>query len=354
MAIDFPSSPSLNDIYTYGSQQYKWNGTVWNLVVTELTGPTGPQGPTGPASTVTGPTGSTGPTGRYGSFALQASTPPTSAISGDAWFDANTGQIYVYYDGYWVESASSIGGVTGPTGAQGSIGTTGATGATGATGSVGPTGPASTVAGPTGATGAQGETGLRGATGPFGPTGPGGPTGATGPSVTGPTGPQGPQYSSAVLARRQSTPISLTSSVDTRVGWNITDPENSKGSSTLAYDSTTQVGRFTNTSGVTKTYVVTWQINFGPDTTGSRATWIYHNTADTNSVTAPQKRQGEIRVGTNSDFTVITSSSVVVLDNAEFFEVWAWQSSGNALSIGGSIGSRVESGYSNKIQIVEI
>ena len=353
MAIDFPSSPALNAIYTYGSQQYKWNGTVWNLVVTELTGPTGPTGAVGPASTVTGPTGSTGPTGRYGSFALQSSTPPTSAVSGDAWFDANTGQIYVYYDGYWVESASSIGGVTGPTGPSG-FGATGPTGPSGAQGITGPTGAASTVAGATGATGPQGESGVRGATGPFGPTGSQGPTGPTGPSVTGPTGSQGPQYSSTVLARRQNTPVSLVTSVETRVGWNITDPDNSKGSSTLAYDSTTQVGRFTNTSGVTKTYVVTWQINFGSETAGSRATWIYHNTADTNSILAPQKRQGEVHVGTNSDFTILTSSSVVVLDNAEFFEVWAWQSSGNSLSIGGSIGLRVESGYSNKIQIVEI
>jgi hypothetical protein len=353
MAIDFPSSPSLNETYSYGTQQWEWNGSVWNLVVTELTGPTGPTGPQGPASTVTGPTGSTGPTGRYGSFALQASTPPTSAISGDAWFDATTGQIYVYYDGYWVESASSVGGVTGPTGPS-VTGPTGPQGAVGATGATGATGPASTVAGPIGATGPIGETGLRGATGPLGATGPQGVVGPTGPSVTGPTGPQGPQYSSAVLARRQTTPIALVSSTETRIGWNITDSDNSKGSSTLSYDGTTQVGRFTNTSGVTKTYLVTWQINFGSDTNGARATWIYHNTANPASVTAPQRRQGEVHVGTNNDFTVVTSSSVVVLDNSEFFEVWAWQSSGNSLSIGGAVGTRVESGYSNKIQIVEI
>jgi hypothetical protein len=156
------------------------------------------------------------------------------------------------------------------------------------------------------------------------------------------------------MARRQTTPISLVDSTETRIGWNITDSDNSKGSSTLSYDGATQVGRFTNISGVTKTYVVTWQVNFGPETAGARATWIYHNTANPASITAPQKRQGEIHTGTNNDFTVLTSSTVVVLDNSEFFEVWAWQSSGNSLSIGGSIGTRVESGYSNKIQIVEI
>jgi hypothetical protein len=35
---------------------------------------------------------------------------------GDAWFDSASGQIYVYFDSYWVESASSNIGPTGPTG----------------------------------------------------------------------------------------------------------------------------------------------------------------------------------------------------------------------------------------------
>ena len=56
MAIDFPSSPVLNEQYTYGGQVYEWNGTVWRLVRTSVVGPTGP----------TGPTGATGPAGVFG------------------------------------------------------------------------------------------------------------------------------------------------------------------------------------------------------------------------------------------------------------------------------------------------
>jgi hypothetical protein len=158
-AIDFPNSPTVNQLFTSGSQTWIWTGTVWNLVISQVVGPTGPQGSTGAASNVTGPTGA------RGAFVAQAATPPSNPNLGDAWFNSETGQIYVYYDSYWVESASS------------NVGPAGSTGATG------PTGPASTVVGPTGPTGVTGATGPRGITGP---------TGAKGLDVTGPTGPQGP------------------------------------------------------------------------------------------------------------------------------------------------------------------
>ncbi len=204
-AIDFPNSPTLNQTFTSGVQTWQWDGTSWNLVISAVVGPTGPTGAQGAASTVTGPTGPTG------IFAVAASTPPGSPDEGDAWFNAETGRLFVYYDGYWVESASSNVGsqgptgatgptgpnstVTGPTGAQGPTGATGAQGPTGATGAQGlyVTGPT----GPQGPTGIRGITGPQGIQGPTGPTGAAGPTGSqgevgeTGPSVTGPTGPTG-------------------------------------------------------------------------------------------------------------------------------------------------------------------
>jgi len=91
-AIDFPNSPSLNQVFTVGDNSWKWNGTTWN-VVRIATGATGPTGVTGP----TGATGVTGPTG------------------------------------------VGATGVTGPTGATGATGPTGV-GATGATGATGPQG----------------------------------------------------------------------------------------------------------------------------------------------------------------------------------------------------------------------
>lgn len=205
-AIDFPDTPSVNDQFTDGVSTWVWTGVAWDLIVSPVVGPTGPTGASGADSSVAGPTGPTG------AFTIQASTPPESADPGDAWFNSETGQIYVYYDDYWVESASSnIGpaGPTGPTGAAGPEGAastiTGPAGPTGATGPQGNTGPTGANGlditgptgpyGPTGAQGATGPTGERGVSGPLGPVGPTGPEGPTGPdglSVTGATGPAGP------------------------------------------------------------------------------------------------------------------------------------------------------------------
>lgn len=32
MAVDFPTSPAVNDTYTFNGYTWKWNGTVWNMV----------------------------------------------------------------------------------------------------------------------------------------------------------------------------------------------------------------------------------------------------------------------------------------------------------------------------------
>jgi hypothetical protein len=101
--------------------------------------------------------------GDQGNFTISASTAPSTPTAGDAWFNSTTGQIFVYYDSFWVESASSTIGPAGPTGPTG------------------PQGAPSTVTGPTGAS----------ITGPTGPRGNTGPTGTSGISITGPTGPQG-------------------------------------------------------------------------------------------------------------------------------------------------------------------
>jgi len=49
-AIDFPNSPSVNDLFTVGTRTWRWTGTIWESVATPgPTGPTGPSGPSGPA-----------------------------------------------------------------------------------------------------------------------------------------------------------------------------------------------------------------------------------------------------------------------------------------------------------------
>ena len=104
MAIDFPDSPEIGEIYTFGTQTYVWNGIAWRLVRTSAVGPTGPTGPagedstaigstgptgpegptgpTGPASTVTGPTGATGPAGSFGFTPWTTYTPVWSSNGG--------------------------------------------------------------------------------------------------------------------------------------------------------------------------------------------------------------------------------------------------------------------------------
>lgn len=121
-AIDFPNSPTLNQEFTSGNTTWKWDGVSWNVIRTPVVGPTGP----------TGPTGATGATGAWNYY---STTPPTGANTGDAWFDPNTGSIFIFYDGYWVETGAAPVGPTGPAGVTGPTGPAGATGATGATGS---------------------------------------------------------------------------------------------------------------------------------------------------------------------------------------------------------------------------
>jgi hypothetical protein len=49
MALDFPSSPSVDQIHSAGGKSWRWDGTSWVAVTgAGATGPTGPAGPTGP------------------------------------------------------------------------------------------------------------------------------------------------------------------------------------------------------------------------------------------------------------------------------------------------------------------
>lgn len=57
MPIDFPNSPTTNQVFVSGNRSWIWNGSTWDISPTIVTGPTGPIGPTGAPSTVTGPMG---------------------------------------------------------------------------------------------------------------------------------------------------------------------------------------------------------------------------------------------------------------------------------------------------------
>ena len=139
-AIDFPNTPTVGQQFTSGNTTWEWDGVTWNVIRTPVVGPTGPQGPAGPTGPTgavggTGPGGPTGATGPRGIWTTTSSNPPATATAGDSWFDPNTGGIFIYYDGYWVETGAAPQGPTGPVGATGNVGATGPTGPTGPAGS---------------------------------------------------------------------------------------------------------------------------------------------------------------------------------------------------------------------------
>jgi uncharacterized protein YcnI len=150
-----PAAPEVGDAWydSASGNLYVYYDGYWVEAASANDGPTGNTGATG----ATGNTGATGITGDDGQFSTVATTPPATPEIGDAWYDASSGNVYIYYDGFWVEAASANDGPTGNTGATGATGNTGVTGQTGANGQ-------------TGATGVTGSTGVTGQTGPTGPT----------------------------------------------------------------------------------------------------------------------------------------------------------------------------------------
>ena len=141
MPISFPSSPVLNDVYTYSGRSWKWNGEVW-LALGTVQGTTGLQGTTGYGMTgAQGPLGIQGLQGANGVLGAQGvqgnqgpnaaiyfdASPPPSPLLGDRWVDSNSGIEYTYlFDGTnnaWVEvSASGFSGIQGLIGLQGTQG----------------------------------------------------------------------------------------------------------------------------------------------------------------------------------------------------------------------------------------
>ncbi len=78
-AINFPDSPTVDDIHVVGNRSWKWTGSIWESVA--IAGPTGPTGPAG-SNGVTGATGAngadgaTGPTGANGADGATGPTGP--------------------------------------------------------------------------------------------------------------------------------------------------------------------------------------------------------------------------------------------------------------------------------------
>jgi hypothetical protein len=59
MAIDFPNSPTLNQIYTVGDTSWTYDGEKWLVSSAGLVGPTGPAGDWASAQAINTQTGTT-------------------------------------------------------------------------------------------------------------------------------------------------------------------------------------------------------------------------------------------------------------------------------------------------------
>jgi hypothetical protein len=77
MAINFPDSPSVDEIYSVGDKSWLWNGTYWEV-----------QG--SPTSTFSA-----------------SDTAPASPSEGDIWYRSDTSQTLIRYDSTWVEVGHS-------------------------------------------------------------------------------------------------------------------------------------------------------------------------------------------------------------------------------------------------------
>ena len=83
MPLNFPSSPSLNDEYTFGGSTYTWNGSVWGVKA---------------AAVADG--------------VHMSDTAPANPVAGDMWWRTNDGRLYIYYEdidgAQWVEANSGL------------------------------------------------------------------------------------------------------------------------------------------------------------------------------------------------------------------------------------------------------
>lgn len=141
---------------------------------------------------------------------------------------------------------------------------------------------------------------------------------------------------------------------DTRVSWDTVDSDNTSPLSIgLSYDGVTNVGRFTNNSGVGMGLVISWHFVYAATSqhsTNAFATWLRCNWSGT-AGTGGSKRYGMVDSVGSPDFTVLSSSATIWLDNGDWFEIWAWSTL--TTSIGGA-GAGEAAGSAANISIMRV
>jgi len=102
MPLDFPSTPALNEVYSFGGKSWKWNGAAWetyndNLgvdfveTVNGITGEVGVEGGTDISVVVSGQTLTINYTGSSVSNAVTSFNGQTGAVQGISSFQGKTG-----------------------------------------------------------------------------------------------------------------------------------------------------------------------------------------------------------------------------------------------------------------------
>lgn len=83
MAFDFPASPTDGQVFApAGGPTYVFSGGVWSQQLPAMQG------------------------------AIISDGPPTGAPEGSYWWESDTGNLYIFYDGFWVQIAGPTGGAT--------------------------------------------------------------------------------------------------------------------------------------------------------------------------------------------------------------------------------------------------
>ena len=197
MALDFPTSPSPNQVYTAGAKSWSWDNTsgAWLAVNAGIQGTQGTQGALGTQGAqglqgITGANGSNGSQGTQGIQGIQG-TQGAQGLQGITGSQGTQGTqciqgIQGTQGTQGIQGVQGLQGITGAQGTQGTVGSIGTQGTQGIQGLQGITGAQGTqgIQGRQGITGAQGITGSTGGTGAQGTVGTTGATGSTGAQGT--------------------------------------------------------------------------------------------------------------------------------------------------------------------------
>jgi hypothetical protein len=108
VAFDFPSAPTVGQIFDAGPTRYQWNGYAWIMQSGNI-GPVGPEGPAGPQ----GPAGADGAPGPTGGLLVEVGdTAPALPADRSMWWQSNTGAFWLRFnDGnsvQWIQVNSNL------------------------------------------------------------------------------------------------------------------------------------------------------------------------------------------------------------------------------------------------------